>query len=86
MDKLAKTIIILYLGLCDIASYIMIIMMYIIAAGAVVPVSHSVLTSPSIIKTPSRSEYFQLESEIKKLVKRFENIVEAFEESLIEIP
>ena len=46
--------------------------------------SPSVSTSLSAIQPPSRSEYFQLESEIKKLVERFESIVEAFEESLIE--
>ena len=46
--------------------------------------SPSISTSPSTIQPSSKTENFQLEREIKKLVKRFENIVEAFEESLIE--
>ena len=49
-----------------------------------VQLSPSVSTSLSAIQTPSKPDNFQLESEIKKLEKRFENIVEAFEESLIE--
>ena len=46
--------------------------------------SPSVSTSLSAIQTPSKPENSQLKSEIKKLVKRFENIVEAFEGSLLE--